>query len=307
MTTSDYYQILGVSKQAGDDEIKKAYRKLAVKYHPDHNQGDKKAEEKFKELSEAYAVLGDKEKRRQYDAYGHTEFRQQYSRDDIFRNFDFGDIFGEFGFGGRGGRASRYSWDDPAGGYEQFFGNFGYGGRQPRRQKGADISYDLHINLHDVVFGAEKLIAFNTDDGVTKVTAKIPAGMKSGKKLRLAGKGHPSPNGGQTGDLLVKVIVEPHPRFIREGDDLIMDIRIKPTESLLGTEKIIETLDGKALNLKVPAGTSSQAKLRIRGHGVTRMKSGVRGDLFVRVLIDMPSKLTERQKTLLKELADEGL
>ena len=319
MNPRDYYEILGVNRQAGPGEIKKAYRKLAVKYHPDRNPDDKEAENRFKEISEAYAVLSDQENRRKYDRFGHAGFREQHSREDIFRNFDVGDMFKDFGFGtedlfshifgGRRsagsrpyGRRSRREAD-----YGSFFGDFGQGRPQTRR-KGADITLDLHVPLFEAVFGARRLIAFNTDEGVTKITVKIPPGIDTGKKLRLTGKGSPSPDpGGRPGDLLVQIIVTPDDRFRREGENLVVDAEIKPSESLLGTETQIDTLDGKHLNLKIPPGTPGHTKLRIKGHGAPRLKGPGRGDLFVRVLVSSSSQLTERQKELLQALAEEGL
>ncbi|MBF0529006.1 MAG: DnaJ domain-containing protein [Deltaproteobacteria bacterium] len=315
MSNHDYYRLLGVTRKSTQDEIKKAYRKLAVKYHPDRNPGDKKSEEKFKEISEAYAVLSDPEKRSKYDMFGHAEFRQQYSREDIFRNFDTGDLFKEFGlngedafsqiFGARGRTSARGRGDHNFG---QMFGGFGRERSTPRR-KGQDISYDLHVSLSEAVFGAERLIAFNTDTGVSKITVKVPPGIDSGKKLRLAGQGQPNPQGGQAGDLLVSIIVASHPVFTREGDDLSMSVNIKPTEAILGTEVRIETLDGKTLNLKVAPGTQATSRLRVRGYGVPRSADQSRGDLYVRILVDTPTPglLTDRQRELLRALADAGL
>lgn len=318
MSQKDYYDILGVERTASAEDLKKAYRKLAVKYHPDHNSGDKKAEEKFKEISEAYAVLSDKDKRGQYDAFGHTEFRQQYSQEDIFRNFDAGDMFKEFGFGGEdifsqlfGGR--RRSTARPYGsagrssqGFGSFFGDFGHQ-HQAARRRGGDVRFDLHLTLFEAVFGAERMVAFNQAGGVSKVTVKVPPGISEGKTLRLADKGEPGSEGGRPGDLLVKVSVDPHPRFRREGDDLVTDLPLRPTMALLGTEAMVETLDGKTLSVRVPPGTAAQTKLRVKGHGVHRFKGRGRGDLIVRVLVESPSELTERQKELLQALAEEGL
>ena len=317
MTTHDYYETLGVERSASPEELKKAYRRLAVKYHPDHNQGDKKAEERFKEINEAYAVLSDKENRRKYDMFGHSGFREQYSRDDIFRNFDTSDIFREFGFGnedifsnafGGGRRRGRMR---PGGAtsvnFGEFFGDFGQRKAPPKR-KGGDITLDLHINLEEAVFGANRLVAFNTDEGVTKVSTRIPPGMESGKKLRLAGQGQNSPDrGGHPGDLLVSVIVMSHPTIKREGFDLVMDQEVKLTEALMGTMVRITTLDGKNLNLKIPAGTPSNTRLRIKGHGVPKPKDQGRGDLFVRVVVRLPEQFTDRQKELIEALALEGM
>lgn len=297
----DYYKILGVRRQATSKEIKKTYRSLAIKYHPDKNKDDKNAEEKFKKISEAYAVLSDPEKREQYDTFGHAGFQQQYSREDIFKGFDPGDWFKEFGFG-------RQSFGGTGGGMEDIFGGFGrQSQRRPVHRRGDNISYDLHVSLAESIFGAERLVAFNKDDGVAKITVKIPPGIQSGKKLRLAGKGHPSPAGGPPGDLLVAIHVTPHPEFKRQGYNLVRDVNILPSEAILGTTVKVETLDGSVLNLKVPPGTKSHTRLRVKGHGVPRSKGGGRGDLFARLIINFPETLTERQKELLQALAEEGL
>ncbi|MEW5721773.1 MAG: DnaJ C-terminal domain-containing protein [Thermodesulfobacteriota bacterium] len=311
MGQRDYYEILGVKKNTTPEELKKAYRKLAVKYHPDRNPGNKQAEEKFKQISEAYAVLSDKEKRESYDRFGHSEFRQHYSREDIFRGFDVGDIFQEFGLGGedilshlfgRRGRAAGRAGS----GLNGFFGDFGRAGQRVRR-KGADVSLDLHVSLAEAVFGAERLVAFNQPGGVAKVAVKVPPGISPGKKLRLTGKGEASPGGGPPGDLLVNVLVQPHPVFKREGDDLVMDLFLRPTEALLGKEAQVVTLEGKTLSVRVPAGTAGGTRLRVKGHGAPRFKGHDRGDLMVRVMVETPAELTARQKELLKALAEEGL
>ncbi|MEE9435710.1 MAG: DnaJ C-terminal domain-containing protein [Candidatus Adiutricales bacterium] len=313
----NYYKILGVSRRAAPKEIKKTYRSLAIKYHPDKNKDNKKAEEKFKKISEAYAVLSDPEKRKQYDTFGHAGFQQQYSKEDIFRGFNPGDWFKEFGFGNENifsktfsgrQRSGQQSFRGTGGGMEDIFGGFGrQSQRRPVHRRGDNISYDLHVSLAESIFGAERLVAFNKDDGVAKITVKIPPGIQSGKKLRLAGKGHPSPDGGPPGDLLVAIHVTPHPEIKREGYNLVRDVNILPSEAILGTTVKVETLDGSVLNLKVPPGTKSHTRLRVKGYGVPRSKGGGRGDLFARLIINFPETLTERQKELLKALAEEGL
>ena len=190
--------------------------------------------------------------------------------------------------------------------WEDFFS--GFGRSQPKsRPKGPDLSYDLHISLNEAAFGTERLIAFNTADGVSKITVKVPPGIDTGNKLRISGKGRPNPRGGPPGDLLVQIIVEPHQKFRREGADLFMDVEIKPSEALLGAKIEIETLEGKRLNLNVLPGTLSHTRLRINGYGACRLKGQGRGDLFARVLIMNPEALTKRQKELLQALAREGL
>jgi curved DNA-binding protein len=313
----NYYKILGVSRRAAPKEIKKTYRSLAIKYHPDKNKDNKKAEEKFKKISEAYAVLSDPEKRKQYDTFGHAGFQQQYSKEDIFRGFNPGDWFKEFGFGNENifsktfsgrQRSGQQSFGGTGGGMEDIFGGFGrQSQRRPVHRRGDNISYDLHVSLAESIFGAERLVAFNKDDGVAKITVKIPPGIQPGKKLRLAGKGHPSPHDGPPGDLLVAIHVTPHPEIKREGYNLVRDVNILPSEAILGTTVKVETLDGSVLNLKVPPGTKSHTRLRVKGYGVPRSKGGGRGDLFARLIINFPETLTERQKELLQALAEEGL
>ena len=312
----DYYKVLGVNRQASPEEIKKAYRRLAIQYHPDKNKDDKAAEEKFKQINEAYAVLSDPEKRKNYDMFGHAGFRQQYSQEDIFKNFDIGNMFSEFGFGNEdifsriftGGKRSRRGYSASYGNMDDLFGGFGQNSRNRQANiKGQDITYELHVPLADAVFGGERLIAFNTEDGVSKISVKIPAGVETGKKLRLAGKGRKSPVGGPPGDLFVTIIVDPHPDFRREGDNLVHDVKILPSEAMLGKTIQVNTLDGKTLNLKIPPGTQSHTRLRIKNHGVPHLKNKGRGDLFVRLIVTYPSSLSERQKELLKQLAAEGL
>ncbi len=238
MSQQDYYQILGISKTATDAEIKKAYRKLAMKYHPDHSKGDKNAEEMFKKISEAYAVLSDKEKRQQYDTFGSTDFHQRYSQEDIFRNADLGDILKEFGFGGQGMRFS-FGGDSPFGGP--------FGGRQRRQApvKGSDLVYELPLTLNEVSSGASKSVTFQHQGRNENITVKIPPGMITGKKLRLAGKGEQSRYGGPPGDLFIQSKVVADPVFTTEAYDLHTTVTIRLTDSLLGTEVSIPTVGGK--------------------------------------------------------------
>lgn len=310
MTGKDYYQLLGVAKSASDEEIKKAYRKLALKYHPDRNKGDKAAEDKFKEISEAYAVLSDSEKKKQYDMFGADGFQQKYTQDDIFRDVDFGSIFKEFGFGG-GGRGGSHIFSQIFGGaggsprYGQG-GPFG-GGGQPRRAKGQDLIYELSVTLEEVATTTEKVIAYQVDGRHEKISTKIPAGISTGKKLRLVGKGNPGAYGGPNGDLYVQIKVLNHPQFKREGDDLILTREIKLSEALLGTEIDVSTIDEKTIRLKIPAGTNNNAKLRLKGQGMPHMNKKGRGDAYVQVTIGIPKKLNKKQKALAEELKEAGL
>ena len=305
MSDNDYYKMLGVKRDASNADIKKAYRKLAMKYHPDHAKGDKKAEEKFKKISEAYAVLSDKEKRQQYDTFGSTGFQQRYSQEDIFRGFDFGDILREFGFGG-GDRFSR--------GQDGFRFSFGsdssYGSRarqQQVRQKGSDLVYELQLTLQEVATGTDKTVSFQHQGRSEKLTVKIPKGMISGKKLRLTGKGEPSPFGGPAGDLYIKAKVLDDPVYSVEGYDLNINREIKLSEAILGTNISVPTLDQKELSLKIPPGTKHKTKMRLPGHGLPHMNGKGQGDLYVYIHVNMPKHLSEKQKKLVDQLANTGL
>jgi len=312
MAGKDYYEILGVKRDASPEEIKKAYRKLAMKYHPDHSGGNAANEEKFKQISEAYAVLSDPEKRKQYDTFGAEGFGQRYSQEDIFRNVDLGDILKEFGFGawsfsfgnsGRAGRSRNFSFNP-----ESVFGGFNTGRRQSAPVKGRDIEYELPLTLNEVMTGTEKSITLTKPSGRTEtLTIKIPKGMVTGKKLRLAGKGEPGPYGGPAGDLYIRSRLIPHPVYRVEGHDLYMEREIKLTEAILGGRINIPSISGTQLSLKIPPGTGHGKKFRLPGQGLPRMKGGGNGNLYVIIQVQIPGKLTERQRNLVKELADTGL
>jgi curved DNA-binding protein len=304
MAETDYYKILGVSKTASETEIKKAYRKLAMKYHPDHTKGDKSAEETFKKISEAYAVLSDKEKRQQYDTFGSAGFQQRYSQEDIFKGSDFESILSElFGGAGRfggGGRGMRFSFDGggPFGGYQR---------KQQAHPKGSDLEYELPLTLEDVAAGTQKIVSFQHKGRSEKITVKIPKGMISGKKLRIAGKGEPSPYGGPAGDLYIKSKVLDHPVYDVQAQDLYINRDIKLSEAILGTNISVPTLSGKELKLKIPAGTKHKTKMRLSGHGLPRMHGKGQGDLYVNIQVNMPKRLTKIQKGLIEQLAETGL
>lgn len=308
----DYYEVLGIKKDSSAQDIKKAYRKLAMKYHPDRNKGDKDAEEKFKKLSEAYAVLSDSEKRKEYDTFGASGFQQRYSQEDIFRGFDLGDILKEFGLGGmKGGFRASSGQGSP---FETFFfqsGGPGAGGASHRTAqqpvKGSDLTYELSVSLKEVLSGSEKTISLRRENKTENVSVKIPKGIKAGQKLRLAGKGSPSPYGGPPGDLFLVIKEQPHPVFIRDGNNLLVEQRIPFSKACLGSEISVKSLEGKELKVKVPAGIQSQSKLRVKGHGLPAGKTGSRGDVYVKITVDVPQDLTNEQKKLIKELADKGL
>jgi len=309
----DYYKVLGVAKTATPEEIKKAYRKLALKYHPDKNQGDKAAEAKFKEISEAYAVLSDRNKREQYDTYGSTGFHQRFSQEDIFRGFDLNSILRQFGFGGStfgGTHGFGSSGSNPFGSiFGQANGNGGCQGGSCNTQplKGNDLTYQLSVSLEDVLEGAEKTISLRHNGKPQNVSVKIPKGIESGKRLRLSGKGAPSPSGGPPGDLYLKVSVEPHSEFQRDGDDLVLEKRIPFSMACLGTEIEIATLEGKRFKVKVPAGVQQESKLRIKGYGLPSGPIGARGDILVKIAIRIPQELTPGQQAIISQLGEAGL
>ncbi|PIV23235.1 MAG: integrase [Deltaproteobacteria bacterium CG03_land_8_20_14_0_80_45_14] len=305
MAAKDYYNILGVGKNGSDEEIKRAYRKLAMKYHPDRNPNKKEAEERFKEINEAYAVLSDKEKRKQYDTFGAEGFHQRFTQEDIFRGFDFDEILSNL-FRGKGRREFRF------GGRSGFdFGDFlgrqgGYQdmGRMP--QRGEDIAYEIVISLEEAAFGGEKRISYRKNGKMEEVSVKIPRGIPSGKKLRLSGKGMEGRNGGPPGDLYLQVSIREHPLFSREGDDLIVEKEINFSEAVLGTTMEVPTLEGMK-KVKVPSGTQSYTKMRLKGLGIPHFQGEGKGDEYVKVIVKVPKKVTEKSRGLIQELAKEGI
>lgn len=289
MAKRDYYEVLGVSKNASDDEIKKAYRKLAIKYHPDKNPGDKAAEEKFKEVSEAHEVLSDKQKRARYDQFGHAGVGGAAGgAGNPFQNGDFnfnGQNF-NFDFGG-------------AGGLDDILGSiFGFGGGQRRRpSRGADHRVGVTLDFEEAIFGTTKTIPVNGKN----IKVKIPAGIDDGMSIRLPGKGGEAPKGGTPGDLYVVIRVKPHKRLTREGSIILSEVKVSMADAALGTTIEVETVDGD-VRMKVPAGTQSGTPFRLSGHGVPLMRSdGDRGPHIVTVIVETPKNLTKRQKELLEE------
>jgi curved DNA-binding protein len=316
----DYYKVLGVDRGASVDDIKKAYRKLALKHHPDRNPSDKKrSEEKFKEISEAYAVLTDAEKRKQYDEFGTDAFRQKFTQEDIFRDFDINDILRGFGFGNLGGEYTRFGGSAGGGGrrraysqrkvdpYAEMFGEQAYGRREAPSSKDQDIEYNLSITLEESVIGAEKKLSLKKGDMSEEVSVKIPAGISSGKKLRLAGKGLQGPYGGPAGDLYLNISVLPHPIFSRDGDDLYVEKTVSYSQACLGSTIDVPTLRSGSKRVKIPPGTQSNTKIRLKGFGVPHLKGEGHGDQFIRIFVDVPKKMTAKQAELVKKLSEEGL
>ncbi len=340
MTEVDFYEVLGISRTAGDEEVKKAYRKLAMKYHPDRNQGDKSAEEKFKEVQRAYEVLSDPQKRSAYDQFGHAGVSGNMGDGGGFSgSFDFGDIF------------------------SQMFG--GGGGRQQQNHKGADLQYHVEISLEEAARGIKKKITIPTHEecdichgsgakaGTSPVTCSmcggsgvvqvrqaifqiqqtcptcqgsgkqikdpcvkchghglvktrktvevsIPAGIDDGQRIRLSGEGEPGKHGAPSGDLYVMVNVRPHAVFERDGMDLHCELPISFTNAALGGEVEVPTLDGK-VKLNIPKETQTGRRMRVRGKGIKSVRSVAVGDLYCHIVVETPVNLTERQRELLEE------
>jgi molecular chaperone DnaJ len=305
VSKKDFYQLLGVSRTATPEEIKKAYRKLAMQYHPDKNPGNKKAEEKFKEISEAYEVLSDEQKRQNYDNFGHAGaqgnpfggaggFGGGFSSGRAGANADFNDIFGDV-FGDIFNQGRRSS----AGG-----GFGGTGGRTRGPARGSDLKYSLTISLEEAAVGCEKLITFVRQSGSKEENARlsvnIPAGVKEGQRLKLAGEGD-KPTSGSPGDLYVIIEMQDHPLFRREENDVILDLPVSYTDAILGKTIEIPTLFGKA-EIKIPPGTHSGQNFRLKSKGFPRIGATGSGDMLVRVIVDTPAKTNSRQKELLEEL-----
>ena len=300
----DFYKTLGVSKDASDAEIKKAYRKLARKYHPDANPGDAKAEEKFKEIGQAHQVLSDKESRAQYDQVramgGGARFSAGSGGPGGAAGGGFEDVFSDL-FGGGGRTRTRTSYGgggdvppdlaDLLGGFGGGFGGGGgYGGYQPP-VKGGDIKSSTTLSFTEAIDGAS--VKLNMPGG-KPLTVRTPIGVKDGQKIRLAGKGKASPNGGEPGDVILTVHVKPHPVFTRDGDNLRMDLPVSFDEAALGAEVKVPTLGGMPVKVKVAPGTPSGRTLRVRGKGV-KTKKGT-GDLLATVEIVAPKNLSKEAK-----------
>jgi molecular chaperone DnaJ len=361
MAKRDYYEVLGVDKNASDSEIKKAYRKLAMKFHPDKAGDDKEAEEKFKEASEAYEVLSDADKKARYDQYGHAGLEGAFGQGgfnwgDFTHAGDFSDIFGEGGFSSI---------------FEQFFGGFGGGGSRgrSRRNRGEDLQLEISVSLKEVNDGVSKTIKIKvkdtcdhcngtgSEDGKSEtchqcngsgqvrqvrqslfgqiqtvgecptchgkgkiiknkchkchgsgriekfkeIKVKIPAGIEEGQYFRLRGQGNVAPNNGERGDIIVLVHVKENDMFERDGANLIIDFPISFSQAALGDDVTVPTINGK-IKMKVPAGTQSGKIFRLRSQGLPHVNSTYRGDLYVKILVVTPTKLSSKEKHLFEEL-----
>lgn len=309
----DFYKTLGVTRTASQDEIKKAYRKLAKQYHPDRHKGDKAAEEKFKSISEAYDVLGDAGKRRKHDQVGQWTDAA--------------------GAGAPGGGYQQYSWTNEAGApgggpglgdlgdiFEDLFGMAGVGkqkgqsqGRSPgfggwpgqaQQSAARDLHYTMDIDFVEAANGTQAKISVTRNGKPEKITVKIPSGVHDGAKIRLAGKGEGGIVG-NPGDLFITLKVKPHPYFRLEGEDVYLDVPITVSEAILGVEIKVPTLKGP-VTLKIPPETSSGSKLRLKGRGVPRQRKRSRGDQYVVPYIVLPSKIGENDKQLAKDLAEKS-
>lgn len=292
MAKRDYYEVLGVSKNASDDEIKKAYRKLAIKYHPDKNPGNKEAEEKFKEINEAHDVLSDKQKRARYDQFGHAGV-----------NGGAGNPFGNAGNPFSGGNfnfnGQTFNFDFGGGGFDDILGSlFGFGSAGARRpRRGPDYETRITISFEEAIFGTTKEVSVNNDD----IKIKIPAGIDDGMSIRLRGKGGDAPDGkGEKGDLYVRVRVKPHKTLTREGTLILSEHKIDMVDAALGCEVEVETVDGK-VTMKVPAGTNSGTPFKLSGHGVPFRADGDRGPHIVTIIVETPKNLSRKQKELLED------
>jgi curved DNA-binding protein len=249
-------------------------------------------------------VLSDKEKRREYDTFGSEGFQQRFSQEDIFRGFNINDILREFGFGG----GESFGGTQAGGGRRTYGAGSPFGSRsRPQQIKGDDLIYELPLTLRESASGTTKELTMQQPGGPERVTVKIPTGMTTGKKLRLAGKGNPGPFGGPRGDLYIQVVLIEDPVFSIEDQDLTTHREIKLTEALLGTTISVPTLDDKQYSLKIPPGTKNGTRMRLTGHGLPSMKGGKKGDLFVRIHIQIPQHLTNEQKKLVEELAETGI
>ncbi len=291
MADKSYYDVLGVKKDAAEDEIKKAYRKLAKKHHPDVNKGNKEAENKFKEISEAYAVLSDKEKREQYDRLGKEAFGGNPfgAGGNPFGGFDFSQFTNGGGTRSRrsaGGGAGRRQTGNFTDIFSDLFGGGG-GGFEEQPQRGGDLEADLTIEFRDAVLGGTLDITVNGNP----VKVKIPEGVKDGTKLRLRGKGQSGFHGGPAGDLNVSIRVKSHPLFERRGDDIHVDLPITVPEAVLGGEIDVPTIHGP-VRARIPAGTQGGQTFRIKGKGVKK-RGGEFGDHYYRVQITIPKELPD--------------
>lgn len=305
----DYYNVLNVSRSATPDELKKAYRKLAMQFHPDKNPGDKKAEDKFKEVSEAYDVLSDAKKREAYDQFGFAGaqgFGGGPGGEGPFGGFSGQGPFGGARPGGMGGDQFQDIFGDVFG--DIFGGRAGASAGGSRRRaptRGADLRYTLSLSLEEAAVGTEKTIHFVRQNANKEETKKlnvtVPAGVKEGQRLKLTGEGDVSPGG--SGDLYVIVNLQEHALFKRQDADVSLDLPVSFIDAILGTSSEIPTLTGKS-EIRIPPGTHTGQVLRLKGKGFPKIGGFGNGDMLIRVLVDTPDSISSKQKELLEQLSE---
>jgi DnaJ-class molecular chaperone len=302
----DPYATLGVPRTSDEGAIKKAYRALAQRYHPDRNQDDEDAEERFKEISAAYSVLSDAKRRKAYDEYG------DIALDPNFDPSSFRQQRGGSPFGGQGFDSSHNRAGGQGGGFgnifDEFFGNDSGGfarGRGPRRAKGSDLETSVRLQLLEASKGCERSISIKRSGTPEVLRVQIPPGTKGGARIRLAGKGNPGTAGGPPGDLFCRILLAPHPHFRVEEYDLHLDVPIGLSEAILGAEVEIPTLEGR-VTLSVRPGTDAGTRLRLRGKGIQRPGDEAAGDLYVTLVIRVPKDLDDAGRAAVEELATYG-
>lgn len=329
MDYKDYYKILGVDKKATAKEIKQVYRKLARQHHPDVNPGNKQAEARFKEINEAYEVLGDEEKRKKYDELGanwkHYEQWQRAGGEASGQPFD----WSQYGFGAGPGRGGRYQTRTvseeelkdlfgDSGPFSNFFYTFFGGGEQPdmggrrhfrtasRQRRGEDLEQPIEISLEEAFSGTNRILQMQDASGrVRRLEAKIPAGVQEGSRVRLTGQGGQGAGGGPSGDLYLVVHILPHHLFERKADDLHLKLSVPLTTAVLGGEISVPTLNGRAIMLKIPPETQNGRVFRLRGKGLPRLSASPQkhGDLLAEVKVILPECLSDKERKLFEELA----
>lgn len=306
MAFIDYYQTLGVAKTATDDEIKKAYRKLARKYHPDLNPNDADAHKKFQQLNEANEVLSDPEKRKKYDQYGENwkhgeeyERAQQQARQQQGnrQQYNYG---GGFGSGYENFGAHDFGGEDFSDFFQSMFGQrSGAGGGRQARYRGQDLNAELQLSLRDITESHKQTFTVNGKN----IRVTIPAGVENGQTIKIAGHGGPGSNGGPAGDLFIKFAIADDPKFKRRGNDLMVNVPLSLYTAILGGEITVDTLTGQ-VKVKVKPETQNGAKVKLKGKGLpVYKKEGEHGDLYLTYDIQLPTNLTDKQKQLFEELA----
>lgn len=320
MEVKDYYKLLGIDRSADQKEIRRAFRKLARQYHPDVNPGDRAAEERFKEINEAYEVLSDPEKRQKYDQFG-AQWRQYERAGGRPEDFNWSQWQGQPGGRPAGGGYRTVTPEEfeqmfggtGAGGFSDFFEtlfgggmggfrtDFGQGRAQPRPRAGRDVEHEVQITLEEAFHGATRSLQY--EDG-REIQARIPRGVKTGSRVRLSGQGQPGASGGQAGDLYLRVEVLPHERYEREGDDLRATVPVDLYVAILGGTVPVQAID-RQVRLHIPAGTENGQVFRLSGLGMPHLNNPQkRGDLLAVVSVQLPQNLTDRERELFKQLQE---